>query len=354
MAVEDLWHRKPRKGETDPPTCTHRGKVPSARHGRGLQYRVRWQGHAESFRTQGEANAHWLEVRTSRIVKSDALVSDLVERWLATKAGLSPKGLEACVGAAAHVNHTIGTRRADAVTNTDVREWLAAMPGSASLRIKALQCLSGALEIGVDTGKLKANATRGIKRPKDQRHEAHFLSGAELAHLADSCGGYRDMVLLLGTTGLRVGECVALEVADIDVVRARARVRKSKTGAARDVPVPASVLAALDLDRPADAPLFTSPDGHRVNPRNWRSRVFAPGVKAAGLQRMRIHDLRHTAASLAIASGADVKKVQAMLGHKSAAMTLDLYSHLWDTGIDDIASRMDSMIAGTHSGTVGE
>ena len=60
---------------------------------------------------------------------------------------------------------------------------------------------------------------------------------------------------------------------------------------------------------------------------------------------MRIHDLRHTAASLAIASGADVKAVQRMLGHASATMTLDLYGHLWDRGLDDVADRMDAMMA---------
>lgn len=343
MATEDTWHRKPRPGE-DAPTCTHRGKVPSARHGRGLQYRVRWQGKAESFRTQGEANAHWLEVRTTKVISSDATVSELVDRWLATKQGLTPKGLESCIFAAAHVRKALGDRRAETLTETDAREWLAGLTGSSSLRIKALQCLSGALEIGVDTGKLKSNVSRGIKRPKDQRHEAHFLSGPQLVDLATACDEYSDMVLLLGTTGLRVGECVALDVADIDKVRARARVRRSKNGTARDVPVPASVLSRLDLDRPANAPLFTSPGGHRVSPNNWRTRVFAQGVKRAGLQKMRVHDLRHTAASLAIASGADVKKVQAMLGHKSAAMSLDLYGHLFETGMDDVARRMDALV----------
>lgn len=57
-----------------------------------------------------------------------------------------------------------------------------------------------------------------------------------------------------------------------------------------------------------------------------------------------MHDLRHTAASLAIASGATVKDVQAMLGHKSAAMTLDTYAGWWDAGLDEVARRMDSLI----------
>ena len=58
MAVEDSWHRKPGKGETDPPTCEHKGLIPSLRHGRGLRFRVRWHGHSQAFRVKcGESSA---------------------------------------------------------------------------------------------------------------------------------------------------------------------------------------------------------------------------------------------------------------------------------------------------------
>lgn len=56
------------------------------------------------------------------------------------------------------------------------------------------------------------------------------------------------------------------------------------------------------------------------------------------------HELRHTAASLAIASGADVKVVQPMLGHKTATMTLDLYGHLFPAGLDELADRFDDAV----------
>lgn len=67
--------------------------------------------------------------------------------------------------------------------------------------------------------------------------------------------------------------------------------------------------------------------------------AFAP-LKRAGLEHLTLHDLRHTAASLAVSSGAHVKVVQKMLGHKSAAMTLDTYADLFDGDLDDIAERM--------------
>jgi Phage integrase family len=65
-------------------------------------------------------------------------------------------------------------------------------------------------------------------------------------------------------------------------------------------------------------------------------------LPVAGIARLTPHELRHTAASLAIASGADIKVVQQMLGHKSAVMTLDQYGHLFGDRLDVVADAMDA------------
>lgn len=71
-----------------------------------------------------------------------------------------------------------------------------------------------------------------------------------------------------------------------------------------------------------------------------------PALEAAGLDAGMVpHELRHTAASWAIADGADVKAVQRMLGHRSAKLTLDTYGHLWDAGLDDVGRRMSRRVA---------
>jgi integrase len=62
----------------------------------------------------------------------------------------------------------------------------------------------------------------------------------------------------------------------------------------------------------------------------------------SAVPRLTPHELRHTAASLAIASGADIKVVQQMLGHKSATMTLDQYGHLFGDRLDIVADAMDA------------
>jgi site-specific recombinase XerD len=94
--------------------------------------------------------------------------------------------------------------------------------------------------------------------------------------------------------------------------------------------------------RDGDAVLFESPRGEVLRVRNFRRSVFGAAVQRVGPAGLHPHELRHTAASLAIASGADVKVVQTMLGHKTATMTLDLYGHLFPDRLDDLTDRMDA------------
>ncbi|WP_392468921.1 tyrosine-type recombinase/integrase [Arsenicicoccus cauae] len=76
---------------------------------------------------------------------------------------------------------------------------------------------------------------------------------------------------------------------------------------------------------------------------NWRRRVFDPALDWAGLTDLTPHDLRHTAASLAIAAGANVRAVQQMLGHASAAMTLDVYAGLFPDDLDAVGRALDGL-----------
>jgi integrase len=89
---------------------------------------------------------------------------------------------------------------------------------------------------------------------------------------------------------------------------------------------------------------MTSPEGGVLRSGNFRRRIFDAAVAAAELEDLSPHDLRHTAASLPVASGANVKTVQRMLGHASAAMTLDVYSVLsvFDDDLGALADRMDA------------
>ncbi len=114
-----------------------------------------------------------------------------------------------------------------------------------------------------------------------------------------------------------------------------------KHGERREVPIATHILEdlkAISAGKTADAPLIDSVRGGFINIHNWRGRVWIRAVDAAGLgaRDLTPKALRHTAASMAIAAGADVKFVQWMLGHADASMTLNTYADLWPDRLDEV------------------
>ena len=90
--------------------------------------------------------------------------------------------------------------------------------------------------------------------------------------------------------------------------------------------------------------MFGAPGGGSLWRRsNFSRRIFTPAVKRAGLEPLRLHDLRHTSASLAIEAGAHPKQIQALLGHSSITSTLDRYGHLLPGMDEALAERMDEV-----------
>ena len=123
----------------------------------------------------------------------------------------------------------------------------------------------------------------------------------------------------------------------------------TKTYANRLVVLPGMVRDALaqhlehTVEENDDALVFTSPQGTPLRLPNFRRRVWFPALEAAGLRaNVRIHDLRHTAASLLIAQGAHPKAVQAHLGHSSIQVTMDRYGHLFPGDAEGLAEKLDA------------
>lgn len=214
-------------------------------------------------------------------------------------------------------------------------------------------------------GWLAGNPARGVELPRVRKPVGVYLTYPEVEQLLDgvrSVTGRLDdevMVELMACTGLRPGEVIALQVGDVDLDARRIKITKTATidingkpmigepkhGERREVPIAPHLvdrLATLARGRTREDPLVTSVRGQMINARNWRYRVWDPSVKAAALPHVGLTPkaLRHTAASMAIAAGADVKVVQRMLGHADATMTLNTYADLWPDRLDDVSNAM--------------
>ncbi len=113
----------------------------------------------------------------------------------------------------------------------------------------------------------------------------------------------------------------------------------------REVPLPCFLVGELAVHvagRSPDERLFTGERGAVMRSQTFQRAALTRTAEALKIPGFHPHELRHTAASLAIASGADVKVVQQMLGHKSATMTLDQYGHLFGDRLDVVADAMDA------------
>jgi integrase len=189
-----------------------------------------------------------------------------------------------------------------------------------------------------------------------------FLTSAEVATLADAIARrYRALVLVGAYGGLRIGELAGLRRSRVDLlhgtvtvaeivveVRGVLHIGPPKTRASRrTVGLPrfvAEELAAhLAGSGDPEAFVFTAPQGGPLRVTGFRARVWRPATRAAGLDGLRIHDLRHTAVALWIAAGANPKEVAARAGHASVSFTLDRYGHLYPEADTALRDRLDAL-----------
>jgi len=355
------------------------GSITPYETGGGRRYRVRYRlpDHSQTdkrgFRTKREAELFLASVEVSQargdfvsVARSRISVAEWAEQWLATQVQLKPStrnGYESIVRSA--IIPRWGSTSLSGLSHAGIQKWLAEVSGLAapSTTRSYHRVLSIMLKYAVRDGRLSRNPADGVKLPRVVQRKHGYLTHAQVHQLADLCGPDGDVVLFLAYTGLRWGEMAALRGMDLDMLRRRVNVDQAVTEVGRELvygtpknhsrrSVPFSsflseMLAAhCDGKRPNDF-VFTAPAGGALRNKNWRARKFEPAMTQMlelrpDLVRLVPHDLRHTAASLAISAGANVKAVQKMLGHASAAMTLDVYADLFDDDLDAVGDALSA------------
>jgi integrase len=306
----------------------------------------------------------WTDPRLARIT-----FGEWVERWWPTTADLRP-------GTRTFYDYLLRRLLLPAFEDTPlgridpmtVRSWLAGLHELGEVTpttiAKAYRLLRRILYVAVEAGYLPRNPAvikgAGLERAAEMRH----VSIPQLHALGEAVPGrYRALVLVAGYGGLRWGELVGLRRRRVDLAGARIHVVEQlaevagkfivsppKTAAGQRVVVlPAVAVAALadhldDYAAPGpDGLVFPSGRGTYLQRSNFSRLVWRPAVQQLGLDGLRFHDLRHTAATLAAAAGATTKELMERMGHTSPAVALR-YQHVMAGRDQAIAAALDELI----------
>jgi integrase len=324
------------------------------------------------FRTKRDAQEFAATVEVEKMTGSYVApslgmitVGELAPAWLARKESDTAPSNYVMLESAwrVHVQPVWGATRIADVELNAVEQWIAALnrKSGTTTVVRAYNVLCGILDDAVKAKRLRANPARGVENLPRRTNRRHvYLSADDVHRLADECGEHRTLILVLGFCGLRWGEAVALRVRDIEFLKRRIQVSKNavqlgmrhvvgqtKGRTQRSVPVPQFVLDALSVQcrgRGMGDLVFGDGEHYLVRPKSERGWLVR-AVKAAGVQKVTPHDLRHACASIAISAGVNVLALQRMLGHKSAKVTLDTYADLFDTDLDAVAAAIDSKCA---------
>jgi integrase len=359
-------------------------------------YRVRYrtpdrgQTDKRGFKTKRDAQA-WadqLEVDKRKGVyvapgAGRVKLGDYAQEWLSSKHNLKPSTkarykVVLDTALAKYADMALGD-----ISRQFVREWVADLNrglSPASVH-KTVGVLRQVLAMAVIDNRLAMNPVDRIELPSVTAVEQRFLTLEQLHVLASAAGAHRPLVYVLGTCGLRFGEVAELRWRDVDIERLRLRIGRSvtlvngvfevgspKNGKARTVSLPALVGDLLIPGSDLDALVFPDSEGGHMRGTNVRRRWWSRAVAEAQLfprtvtdaggeqstaYDFKLHELRHTAASLAIQAGANIKALQNLLGHESAGLTLDRYGHLYGSDVEAVGVAINDLLTRNCGQIVG-
>ena len=250
----------------------------------------------------------------------------------------------------------------------------------AGLSPRSLQLTVGVLKsayaYAVETGLLGRNPIAGVRRPSVEQRPPTTWDETSARAFIEATREDRLAALwtLALTRGMRRGELAGLRWSAVDLDAGTLRVTrtivlvdghpqestpKTKSGR-RSIPLDEHLTALLTAHRKAqsaerlraglgrdqDGYVFTDELGEALSP-DWISDRFGDLVKAAGLPRIRLHDTRHTAASLMLAAGVQPKVVQEMLGHADVRITLGIYGHVTPTMGREAGAALSASLLGS-------
>ncbi len=213
--------------------------------------------------------------------------------------------------------------------------------------VRYLASLSHMFTVAVrEWGWLESNPVRRVTKPKEPKGRVRFLSLDERDRLLAACAESKQpqlhlIVLLAISTGMRRGEIAGLRWSDVDLAAGRMVLQDTKNGERRMVPLSGPAMDGLQAHgkvRRIDSD-YVFPGNDRSRPLNFQT-AWKAALKAAAIDDFRFHDLRHTAASYLLMSGASTNELAEILGHKTLQM-VKRYSHMSDSHAATLVARMN-------------
>lgn len=360
----------------------------------GKRYRVRYRKpdnkstDKRGFRTKRDAEAFAATVEVSKLkgefvdaTAARATIAALGPEWLARQTHLKPSAYRPIESAwRVHVLPRWGDVPVSQIRKTAIQDWVADMtrgdskatpprPGKGATTVKRnYGVLASILDDAVEDRRVLSNPARGVTLPRKVKKPHVYLSHEQVHELA-SASKYPLLILVLAYCGLRWGEATGLRVKHVNMIRRRLQLEENavdvagkvivgtlKSHKTRSVPFPQFLekpMGEACKGKHRDDLVFPNDDGSYLKvtgSTEGRGTWFSSAVTRSGIPRVTPHDLRHTAASFAVSAGANVKAVQRMLGHSSAAMTLDIYAELFDDDLDAVAIALDKAVSNSIVG----
>lgn len=357
--VKDLWH------------VTRDGKrVPTERFGKGKRWLAVWQAptgreDSRAFERKVDAERHaasqetdaargtYIDPKTARIT-----VEQWADTWLTGYATRRKSTVRQAKVHIAQIKAEFGAVPLAAVRPSRVKSWTSRLreEGLSDSYVYALHArLAQIMSDAVHDGLIPRSPCSRRTSPGLAKQRPYVATTDQVWQLHDAMPErYRVAILLGAFAGLRVAETCGLRVSDVDFMRGiihpavQYPAEGLKTETSRTpIPIPQSLavqLSAQIAEWPGEW-LLAKGDGVQLGPWALERAVRKARTEVEGLpEGFRYHDLRHYFASLLIASGADVKVVQARLRHASAKTTLDCYGHMWPDRDESTRAAVDAVL----------
>lgn len=298
------------------------------------------------FLTLAEAKRELAKVIAGRNPNGSMTLEQWHERyWPAIEASVRPATARCYdVGWRLRVKPSLGRQRLEDITSPMIESAMVTWPGGASAKNDALAVLSRLLDAARRSRFIDYNPAREVKRPSMRESVSPISRALTLEQVATLLtlvpeGVYRRYLATLVYTGMRAGEATALRVRDVDFAHNIIRVSRSlspgrngelveqspKSHKSREVPLIAALRPHVEdaaRGKKPDDLLLSGPDGGRLTNHNARRAVDWDVLRVAiGRPDLRMHDLRHTFATILFDAGASAPDVQATLGHSSLQVT---------------------------------